>query len=191
MVKSCLTYMAGLTGRLASKANGIKLLLLLPLLCSFSFPAPEGDEEYGIKAAFIYQFTNYIDWDSLIPGDEFIVGVFGSSPVNEQLTEIARTKTVRGKKIVVRQYNKPEDIGPCHILFIPRKTQFPFSDILDKVGSKGTLTVTEKEGYAKKGAGINFIEVDDKLKFEANPKSISAAGLKASSQLLKLAVIVN
>jgi hypothetical protein len=176
---------------LANRANGIKLLLLLPLLCSFVQPPAEETAEYGVKAAFIYQFTNYIDWDSLVPGDDFTIGIIGNSPVNEQLNEIARTKTVKGKRIVVRRFDKPEDIGPCHILFIPRKTTFALSDIIAKISPRGTLTVAEKEGYGKKGASINFVEVDDKLRFEANPRSINDAGLKASSQLLKLAIIVN
>jgi hypothetical protein len=165
--------------------------LIFFLACSFRIPAQEESEEYDIKAAFIYQFTNYIDWDSLIPGNEFVIGIIGNSPVSGQLAEIAKTKTVRGKKIVLRQFGKPDEIVPCHILFISRKTSFTLGDILAKIGSKGTLTVSEKVGYAQKGADINFIEVDEKLKFEANPKGINAAGLKASSQLLKLAIIVD
>ena len=35
------------------------------------------------------------------------------------------------------------------------------------------------------------IIVKDKLKFEANLKAIDAAGLRTSSQLLKLAIIIN
>jgi hypothetical protein len=180
-----------LSSGLLTRARWLKVCLLVLLTCSFTYPSQQEDAEYDIKAAFIYQFTNYIDWDSLIPGDQFIIGIMGNSPVNEQLDEIARTKTVKGKKIIIRQFNKPEEIGPCHILFIPRKAVFPFNDILAKIESKGTLTITEKAGYAKKGAAINFVEVDDKLKFEANPKIINDAGLKASSQLLKLAIIVN
>jgi YfiR/HmsC-like len=169
----------------------LQLILLPVLICSFALPNLEEAEEYNIKAAFIYKFTNYIDWDSLIPGDEFIIGVIGPSPVIEQLNEIALTKTIKNKKIIVRQFNKPEEISPCHILFISQKTSFSLGDILAKVGGKGTLTISEKKGYAQKGTDINFIEVDNKLKFEANPKGISAAGLKASSQLLKLAIIVD
>jgi len=177
-------------GRLKVKMV-VRMLLAVLLACSFTIPAQEEDGEYGIKAAFIYQFTNYIDWDSLIPGDEFVIGIIGNSPVKNQLSEIARTKTVKGKRISVMQFSKPEEIVPCHILFISRKASFALDDILAKTAAKGTLTVAEKEGYAKKGADINFIEVDEKLKFEANPKGINAAGLKASSQLLKLAIIVD
>jgi hypothetical protein len=167
-----------------------QLCLIFLLMCSFSNIPEDENDEYNIKAAFIYQFTNYIDWGSLMSGDEFVIGIIGSSPLKGQLAEIAKSKTVKGKRIVLRQFSKPDEIVPCHILFIPRKTLFPLDNILAKVLGKGTLTISEKEGYAKNGTNINFIEVDEKLKFEANTKSINAAGLKASSQLLKLAIIV-
>ena len=168
----------------------LQLFLTILLTCSFTFQPQDETEEYDIKAAFIYKFTNYIEWDSHLQGNEFVIGVIGTSPVSSHLTEIAQTKTIKDRKIIIHQFSKPEDIGPCQILFISRKTQAPLNEILEKVADKGTLTISEKVGYAKKGTDINFIEVDDKLKFEVNTRGISAAGLKASSQLLKLAIII-
>jgi len=76
------------------------------------------------------------------------------------------------------------------MLFIPRSAPFDLTEILDKV-DKGTLTVSEEGGAAKLGTAINFVIINDKLKFEINKRSIYLAGLKASSQLLKLAEIVD
>src|ERR1700689_1885584 len=87
-----------------------RLFFMFCTICSFTFPTQDEIEEYNIKAAFIYKFTNYIDWDSLIPGDEFIIGIIGPSPVKGELAEIARTKTIKDKKIVVRQFNKLDEI---------------------------------------------------------------------------------
>ena len=98
--------------------------------------------------------------------------------------------SIKNKKIVIRQYDSPKDIGPCHILFIPQENSYPLSEILAKVPDKGTLIISEKPGCAALGTGINFFLADNKVKFEANPKAISGAGLTASSQLLKLAIIV-
>ena len=166
----------------------VAFLLLLTSLPTSSFRV-EGaaNAEYKLKAAFIYNFTQYFDWD--IPGSEFVIGVLGSSPITEQLEQIARLKSAKDKKIVIKQMENVADIGACHILFVSSSSGAPLSAILDKV-SRGTLTVTERNGYGARGAAINFIVVDNKLKFEANLKAINAAGLKAGSQLLKLAIIV-
>ena len=169
----------------------IKRFLYLLIICSAAISAGAQviDEESKLKAAFVYNFTKYIDWD--VPNmDEFTIGVLGSSSIYNSLIEIARTKTVNDKRIVIRHFNKPEEIINCNILFISANTTHTPEPVLSKVG-KGTLTVSEESGFAEQGTAFNFFVKNDKLKFEANVKSINAAGLKASSQLLKLAIIVD
>jgi len=144
--------------------------------------------ESALKAVFIYNFTKYIDWNNV--GNDFIIGVVGSSPIEGALNEIARTNSIKNKRIVIRRFAKPEDIRFCQILFIPQKCSYSLSSILNHI-DRGVLTISEEEGYGRQGTALNFVIINDKLKFEANLKAIDEAGLKASSQLLKLAIIVN
>ncbi|MEO8111622.1 MAG: YfiR family protein [Ginsengibacter sp.] len=146
-------------------------------------------KEPFLKAAFIYNFTKYIDWN-VNNTDDFTICIFGNSSIYEPLTEIAATKTVQNKKIIIRRVSKPDEITSCNVLFISADNTYPLSSILATTG-RGTLIVSETPGYANMGTAINFVIVNDKLKFEANVKSINDEGLKASSQLLKLAIIVN
>lgn len=147
-------------------------------------------KEDNLKAAFIYNFTKYIDWDSSYLDRDFVVGVIGYSPVSTSLTEIAKTNRAKNKKIVIRYYNRPEDIGACNILFIAKALPFSLHSVLERV-EKGTLTISEEPDFAKQGTALNFIMVNGKLKFEANLRSIYSAGLSAGSQLLKLAILVD
>lgn len=168
----------------------IYILIILSLL-GFSFRFNSEAEEYKLKAAFIYNFTMYVEWSPPVSENEFIIGVINSSPINKHLEEIANSEKVNGKKIVIRRYDKLEDIGFCHILFIPQNCGLSLNDIIVDPDLKRTLTISEKEEYAKKGTAINFVEVDNKLKFEVNMNTLHSAGIKASSQLLKLAIIIN
>jgi hypothetical protein len=156
------------------------------LLASFA-PLSDHDAEYKLKAAFLYNFTQYMTWEG--GGNEIIIGVLGSSPVYDQLQEVARAKAGGDKKIIVKQFDNVSDATYCHIIFIPQNYSGSLDDVLAKM-PKGTLTVTEKPGLGAKGSAINFIIVDNKLKFESNIKALNAAGIKVSSQLLKLAIIV-
>ena len=146
------------------------------------------EEEYNLKAAFVYNFTRYINWPPAVE-DDFIIGVVGSSPIYEPLLEIAKTKTVNEKKITIRSFEKPEDITFCNILYISKNSSIPLYSVLTKIGY-GTLTISEEEGYARQGTAFNFVLVKDKLRFESNIRALNLARLKASSQLLKLAIIV-
>lgn len=165
--------------------------IIILSLTGFSFGFETEAEEYKLKAAFIYNFTMYVEWNPPVSENEFIIGVIDSSPINKHLEDIANTEKVNGKKIIIRKYNKLEDIGFCHILFIPQNCGLLLDDIVVDPDLKRTLTISETEEYAKKGTAINFVEVDSKLKFEVNMNTLHSAGIKASSQLLKLAIIIN
>ncbi len=152
--------------------------------------AQDEERESNLKAAFIYNFTKYIDWDPATEQSEFVIGVVGTSKIANALTELARVNLAKNKRIAIRFFNSPEEIQYCNILFISEKNSFPLQSVLSKA-TKGMLCISEQPGYAKEGTAFNFVQVNEKLKFEANLKAINAAGLKASSQLLKLAIIVD
>ncbi|MDI1305958.1 MAG: YfiR family protein, partial [bacterium] len=78
----------------------------------------------------------------------------------------------------------------CNILFVPYNCTVPIETILAKFSGKAVLIVTEQNGYGKKGAHMNFVLVDSKLKFEVNLKAINKAGIGISSFLLQHAIIV-
>jgi uncharacterized protein DUF4154 len=163
------------------------LFLLLTFMGLAKLHAQE--QEADLKAVFIYNFTRYIDW-GFNSSDDFVIGVVTQSQVDKALAQIARTNTVKNRRIVIKHFSRPEDITYCNILFIPKNCPFPLQTILDKI-DKGTLTVSEEPGFARQGTAFNFILINDKLKFEANLKAIYSAGLRAGSQLLKLAIIID
>ena len=169
-----------------------KRFLLVVLLSSLAgaITAQNTEQEANLKAAFIYNFTKYIDWGRYDHGRDFVIGIVGDSPITESLNEIARQNTVDNKRIAIKMIKSPSEIGDCDILFIPKKSRFSLNYLLEKAGP-GVLTISEQKGFAEQGTAFNFVIINNRLKFEANLKAISAAGLKAGSQLLKLAIIVD
>ncbi len=166
------------------------ILSFLIFLTGFSQGFQSTADEYNLKAAFIYNFTRFIEWPVSGVGNNFIIGIVGDSPIDDPLAEIVATSTVNDKKIIITHFKKAEEISFCNILFIPKNSSIPLETVLEKAASKGTLIVSEKEGCGKKGTAINFLIINSKLKFEANMKALNDAGLKVSSQLLKLAIII-
>lgn len=166
------------------------LALLTGLLLQGHVYAQSDGQEPVLKAAFIYNFTKYIEWDNNDEDNEFVIGVLGNSDVLSSLSEISRSSLVKNKKIKIKSFSKPEDISFCNILFISSNTAFSLQSVLSRI-TKGMLTIGEQSGYAKLGTAFNFVLVNEKLKFEANLKAIQSAGVKPSAQLLKLAIIVD
>ena len=78
----------------------------------------------------------------------------------------------------------------CNILFVSRDGQADVDAVLSSLAGTPVLLVGEQDHFAREGGMINFVEVDQKVRFEINEAAAKKAGLKISSQLLKLATIV-
>ena len=146
-------------------------------------------KDYTFHSVFVYNFTKYIEWPDA--GKEIVIGVHGGdAQVMQAFEKMAQAKSVGDKKFVVKAINKPEDAAVCHLIFIPDDESEKAAAYSQKFAGAPKLIVTEREGMIKKGGLINFVTVDGKLRFELNQRALDKAGLKVSSQLLGLAILV-
>lgn len=151
------------------------------------FPAP-AQVNYKIHSLFMYKFTQYIEWPST--SGDFVIGVVGNSPIIAELEAIAATKKVDTRTIVVKKMSASSDLSGCQMVFISDGQSSNISAISAKLQGKPVLLVSESPGAAKKGSGINFVIIDDKMKFELNKAAVEKQGLKVSGDLTKLAIVV-
>ncbi len=163
-----------------------KLTLLAIMLCIIGGLAKAQDEKF--KALFMYNFTKYLEWPADDIKNEFVIGVFGSSPIIQELTIIAEKKTVANHPIVVRKLIDIDDVKKCNIVYVPENKSTHIEEIYQKCVSNGTLIITDKEGLGKSFAGINYVKVDGKQNFEINKKNIEGKGIKVNSTLLTLGI---
>lgn len=139
------------------------------------------------EALFIYNFSRLIEWPTSYKTGPFVIGVVGSTPLIAQLKAFTSGKQVGSQPISVKSFNSVAEISTCHILFVPFSETKALPNILPKISSKSTLVISEKNGAIGGGAGINFIVVGDKLKFEISPANVSKNGIKLSSKLNEMA----
>jgi hypothetical protein len=163
-------------------------LSLISIFFSFAAKAQLGD--YKSHTVYVYNFTKYIQWPASYQNGDFVIAVFGTSPITSQLRNATANKTVGTQKIVVKQVNGLAAVENPHILFVPNLQSANLAAIKQKLAGKSTLIVTEKTGLAKQGSHINFILRDGKWRIEMNADQVEAAGLKISSQLSRLAIPV-
>jgi len=162
--------------------------------------------EYQIKAAFLYNFINFVDW----PEEKFadtnepiIIGIIGEDPFGDVFEPI-KNKKVEGRGIVIKQFKsfeelkkssgednaescrKIEALRKCHLLFICAEEK-NFKEIINSVRDHNVLTVGDMEGFLESGGIINFLMEERKVRFEINVAAAKRAGLKMRSKLLRLA----
>jgi hypothetical protein len=143
-----------------------------------------------LKTAFIYNFTKYIIWPDRNQAKTFKIGVLGKSNIVAPLQELAEKKLANDKSIEVHHFKTIQDLQDSQILFISASEKEQIGAILSTLGNKPILTISDTPGFCERGIMINFFMQGDMVKFEMNPVKLESAGLKASSQLQKLARIV-
>jgi len=154
------------------------------------FSQKEMGSENDLKATFIYHFTKYIKWTDSDTAEDFKIVILGDNDIITPLEKVAKMRTVNNRKILIKQLKNIQDIEACHILFISTSKKNELDEILKKIETKNILTISDSEGFARKGVAINFVIIEGKIKFEINNRALERAGLQASSQLQKLAILV-
>lgn len=166
---------------------------LVCLLTHTAQPARAETKEYQIKAAFLLNFAQFVEWpESAFSGTDapLCIGVLGDDPFGPALEEVLRGESIRNHKLTLRRSNRIEDLANCQMVFVSPSENKRVQEILAKLDSHPVVTVSEIAGFAKQGGMINFYSEQNKVRFEINPVSAVKSGLKISSQLLRLGKIV-
>lgn len=163
--------------------------MLLFLLTGMKPVSDEGNE-YSIKAMFIYNFTKYIDWSQSNNTKTFRIGVVGKSELFDALVLIASQKKIDNKPVEVNKITD-QDNTVYEVIFVAKSASQKVDELSKKYLSKGVLIVSEECKHSEHCATINLITTDNKVRFEINQASARSAGLKISTVLTNLAVVVN
>ncbi|MDB4793600.1 YfiR family protein [Methylacidiphilales bacterium] len=150
-------------------------------------------KEYQIKAAFLFNFAQFVQWPATaFPETDapFCIGILGDDPFGDVLEDMIQGETINHHKLVVHRSARFEDLEDCQLIFISKSEAAQLPDILSKLDSKPILTVSEIDSFAENGGAIDFYLQGNKVRFEINPSSAQRCGLKISSQLLSLGKIV-
>ncbi len=143
------------------------------------------------QSMFIYNFSRLIEWPASYKSGEFVIGVLGNSTVFDELETFTASKKVGNQDISVVRFRDPAEITNCHILFVSFGKSNKMGEVLTKVGNRSTLIIGEKNGLVSSGAAINFVIEQDKLKFELKVDHAKSNGLKVSSSLQNMAILVD
>lgn len=147
--------------------------------------------EYAVKAAYLYNFSQFVEWPSTAAtADFFRICVLGTDPFGRVLDEVVAGQKLDGVRVVARRISRPDEANGCRVLFISSSESDGLPRILAALVNSAVLTVSEIPRFTQSGGMIGFVLEDNRVRFEVNAAAARRAGLKLSSQLLKLAVNV-
>jgi hypothetical protein len=167
----------------------MRRLLAAVLLCTGSAVTSAQDVglEYRVKAAYLFNFTKFIEWPNAAfaagRSFSFSICVAGRNPFGPALTATIVGETAAGLPLAARVVNAGGAAG-CHVLFVPAGVAA--APYLRAVGKSPVLTVGESPGFLAQGGIINFVLDGGRVRFEINQAAAERAQLRISSRLLQL-----
>jgi hypothetical protein len=150
--------------------------------------------EYQIKAVFLFNFTQFVEW----PAEAFpdassplIIGVLGEDPFGTVLDEAVQGDQAGSRPLVVRRWRQVHEVDDCHILFISQSQSASLETILAQLKDRNILTVSDADGSARRGVMIRLVTENNRIRLQINLEAARAARLVISSKLLRPAMIVS
>ncbi|MCD6049875.1 MAG: YfiR family protein, partial [Verrucomicrobia bacterium] len=131
--------------------------LFLCWLMLTPFMAKAQSKEYQVKAAFLLNFTKFVEWQAaaLPEGPEpFCIVILGDDPFGQTLDATLQGETVKGHKMVIHRVQRLSDVKECHLLFISKSEKGRVSAILTELKDRPVLTVSEVDDFAERGGHI-------------------------------------
>lgn len=178
----------------AAALAALSTTVLFPLARSEAADTgPVVTREYALKAAFLFNFAQFVDWPpeafagANVP---FTIGVLGVDPFGANLDALVSGEKVRDRPLVVRRYESLAQVDSCHILFISSSEAGRLDQIAKALAHRSVLTVGETKDFAAHSGIIGFEVSQRRLRLSINVAAATDARLTISSKLLRQARIV-
>ena len=142
--------------------------------------------EYQIQAAYVSKFLRFVQWPDG-RGETFLVGVVGATEFQHAMDALDGFP-VGDHTVRIRHVEAVEALEGLHVLVVgPSPSNEQADRYLRVARDRPILTVGDATDFAQAGGIIQFVVVEDTVRFEINLDAAERVGLKLSSRLLRLA----
>lgn len=167
----------------------IALIMAPLLLCSVQQQRDADQDTTAIlQANYLYNIAKLVEWkEAGMREGNFIIGLIGGPNLYQELIKQYATRSIGKQPIEIRKLPRSADVERCHILFVAKSELALLPEIYKRLQGKPTMVVTEYAGALDDGAVVNFVKVDNLLKYELSMGNAQKHGLVVGSTLKNLA----
>lgn len=163
-------------------------------ISAFARPTSHISDEYQVKAAFLFNFAQFVEWPArafAAADAPFVIGILGDDPFGAYLDDLVKGEKVGGRPFVIRRCGDLQEAVTCHILFISRSEQPALKEILHELKNRSILTISDLDSFNRHGGMVRFVTENGKIRLRIQLQSAKDASLTISSKILRPATIVN
>lgn len=137
----------------------------------------------SITAAFIYQFTKYIEWpDGSEPNAAFVINVIHKQSLNAAIQKLLLQRKIKNRDVKI--INDADELK-ADLIVLADNPEYPPEKMIGRLASCKCLIVNLSP--RKVGAAINLYVKDESMAFDISQPEAKKNGLYISARLLNLA----
>jgi hypothetical protein len=164
--------------------------LVLSLRASGAESAQPLSREYQIKAVFLFNFPEFVDWPPRAfagPESPLVIGILGHDPFGAYLRNMVQGEIVNHRPLSILACHTLAEAAGCQVLFISRSEAGRLPEIFRGLKGHSILTVSDADAFDLAGGIIRFATENNKTRLKINLEAAQAADLTLSSKLLRRA----
>jgi hypothetical protein len=165
--------------------------LLFAATVMMRHPMAESISGASVKAAFLYRFTDYVEWPApALQSAQFTIAVLDDPGVAADLEHILAGHQIKGRTARVKVIRRAKEAADAQIVFVGCGDADAHRRFIAGLSGRSVLIVTDEKEGLEEGSTVNFMLLAHKLRFEISLTAAARSGLKISSQLLSVAARV-
>jgi hypothetical protein len=183
------------TARLVGR-SWISLLRLAPgaILALYAVNPVLGAPAYSedaVKAAYLYRFTQYIEWpEAASAAEPFTIAVLDAPGVAAELRRILPNHRIKNSAAQVREIARVQDLGSAQMLYIGSAQIDRVRNAIAALAARPVLVVTDSEQGLAAGGILNFVMLEHRVRFEVSLIAADRSQLRISAEFLGVATRV-
>lgn len=146
-------------------------------------------DEYTLKAAFLFNFTRFVQWPETAfdsPDSPFRICVLGTDPFGARLDALTQRR-VGERRIEIDRQREPAALRRCQITYVGDAVPALISaEALNENGGP-TLTVSSDARFARDGGMVALVTVGGRVRLHVNLDALRESPLQVSAKLLEVA----
>jgi len=150
--------------------------------------APADVKESEVKAAFLLNFTRFVDWPPTAfesADSPLTICILGDDPFGATLDQLVEGEVANGRKLAVDRIRRIPPAGKCQVLFVG-KSEKEVPAVIADLGP-GVLTVSERDRFLNEGGVIAFVVEAGHVRFDISQRAAMKASLSLNARLLRVA----
>ncbi len=179
--------------------NRLRILVVpVLILAVLALRASDGRGQHGqqvvskepeIKAGLVAILGKLLTWPPAVAptaGAPLKIGVLGADPFQQSGVNHL-DKRLAGQNAVVERFDTVDKYQPCHILVVAPEVDL--QTVLARLPSQGVLVIAQSAGLAKRGAVINLVVEENRVRMEVNPDEAKRRGLAVDPRIYTLTMV--